>query len=127
MFEYDYSNWNNNAEFWVDGSCTGGSAPYENIVYTGEYQDTWVGRIGVEIPSNPSDPNHQAQSFDIYINQRLCDSEGTNYKQSVMSHEIGHAFGLDHSTATAIMNHSRDRNTVYIMQSDDISGLNASW
>jgi predicted Zn-dependent protease len=44
-----------------------------------------------------------------------------------MSHELGHAFGLDHCTVTSVMNQSRDRDTIYLTQDDDIDGLIDSW
>lgn len=48
-----------------------------------------------------------------------------NFMRSVTGHEMGHGFGLGHSSAYAIMNTSRDRYTLYVPQQDDLDGVAA--
>ncbi|MEN6430455.1 MAG: hypothetical protein ABFC80_06390, partial [Coriobacteriales bacterium] len=106
---------------------TGGSAPYANILYTRSYADAWRGLYGVKTMSN-SDPYHRCTSFFILINRRICDAQSTNYKQSVVAHEIGHSYGLaDITVGSALMNTNRNRNFIYTPQLDDKNGVAASW
>ncbi|MHA6531933.1 M57 family metalloprotease [Paenibacillus sp. BAC0078] len=51
----------------------------------------------------------------------------SNTRRSAANHELGHALGLDHTTppVLSVMNSSRDRETVYTPQTDDINGVNA--
>lgn len=63
--------------------------------------------------------------FDVKINSSHPDLDTTYEAQSVVLHELLHPSGLGHSTATAIMNTSRNRRSLYTMTTDDKSGLNA--
>ena len=59
------------------------------------------------------------------LNTRKLDSESANFKRSVAGHELGHYIGPVHSTHTpALLNQSRNRNTVYVPQWDDVCAVN---
>jgi hypothetical protein len=64
-------------------------------------------------------------NFDSYINTAY--SAGTNNYRSTANHEFGHVLGLDHVSGTAIMNGNRDRETIYIPQTDDKNGAKNIW
>lgn len=59
------------------------------------------------------------------VNQFSVTGRTWNFQKSVATHEIGHGLGLDHSTAVAVMNQNRDRETIYTPQTDDVNGTNA--
>lgn len=118
------SSWNNSG---VGVSITGGSAPYANILYTQYLADTWYGAYMPQRLSNAYYP-HTCTQFKVVVNTRTCANLGTNGKQSVVCHELGHAFGLGHEIIkTAVMNPGRLRETVYTPQLDDKNGVVASW
>jgi hypothetical protein len=58
---------------------------------------------------------------------KLNDYYGNTFTtaRSSANHELGHILGLDHTTNWAIMQVGRDRNVIYVPQTDDINGINA--
>ncbi|MDD4681034.1 MAG: matrixin family metalloprotease [Clostridia bacterium] len=57
--------------------------------------------------------------------ETIFPEKSATFKKSTACHEEGHSLGLGHSTATAVMNTSRDREQIYEPQSDDINGVNS--
>ncbi len=61
-------------------------------------------------------------SFAVMINTNNCTTSTT--ARATSGHEIGHLLGLDDlSSGIAIMYSSRDRNSIYKPQADDIEGV----
>lgn len=67
--------------------------------------------------------------FGIVLNDNELRIESTNFIQSVIVHELGHALCLDDNPSNtttpnaSIMNHRRTRDTIYVPQLDDINGV----
>lgn len=116
------SNWNATPTRALISTATSGG----HIVYAGSY--SWSG-YGVYIPLTHS--STQTTSFKIQLNSKNINSVATNFDnfvQSTMTHELGHALGInDRSGSTYIMGSSRDRNSLTTPQTDDINGVNAMW
>lgn len=90
----------------------------KNKVLVASYADTWYGNTS---PANPG-------PFTIKLNSRTINNDATNFYnfvKSTMVHEYGHVFCLDHTAKTAIMNSSRNRNTMTVPQPFDISEVNS--
>lgn len=71
----------------------------------------------------------RATKFKIELNRRTLLGQSNNFWQSVLVHELGHAFCLNdnplpNSPNSSIMNYSRDRSILITPQSDDIDGVN---
>jgi hypothetical protein len=70
------------------------------------------------------------RSFTIRLNSRTISADASNvsnFIRSSFAHELGHGLSLgDNPTTSApsIMKHSRDRNTLYVPQSYDITEVN---
>ncbi len=80
--------------------------------------------------SGSSDPNHTTLRFDITYAKFECEGLNKTWRtpQSTGVHELGHAAGLaDLSSGTAIMNTSRNRESIFTPRTDDVNGVNASW
>jgi hypothetical protein len=68
----------------------------------------------------------RATVFTIYLNDYKLSNATDNYRQSVIVHELGHAFCLDDNPAESpsIMRYDRNRETMIVPQQDDIDGVN---
>lgn len=118
------SSWNNAG---VGVSIAGGSAPYANAMFTQALGD---GAYGLYVPLRVSSAYypHRTTQFSIIINSSRGARLGTNGKQSIVGHELGHAWGLDEDQSNlALMNGLRNREVIYAPQHDDRYGVVASW
>lgn len=88
----------------------------KNKVYLDSYDDVWYGLHQPWVYTSDKSFSH----FEIKINQRTLNNDSTSsnraiYFQGTMTHELGHALGLDdnpQTNATSLMKHDRNRNTV---------------
>jgi hypothetical protein len=118
------SSWNSAG---VGVSVTGGSAPYANIMYAQSVADSYYGAYIPQVRNAAYYP-HQTTQFKVIINTRTCSSLSATAKRSVVCHELGHSWGLNHEPIkTAIMNSGRLRDVIYTPQLDDRNGVVASW
>ena len=71
----------------------------------------------------------RATTFTIYLNDYNIEKKSDQYKQSVIVHELGHAFCLDDNPpeSLSIMRYDRNREIIIIPQTDDINGVNAAY
>ncbi|MBW4083365.1 matrixin family metalloprotease [Paenibacillus sp. S150] len=83
----------------------GAQFPGINVPYN-SYNDSW------KTPMDSRTINRDAANF-------------SNFVKSVLVHEYGHIFCLDHTVQTSIMNDSRDRNTMTTPQQFDIDEVNS--
>lgn len=101
------------------------SSKASNVIYIGEYEESWVGCYSYYL-----NKKKQVTRFNIYINDRLVKSRTSNYKQSVLVHELGHALSLADNpgnTKETIMSYSRNRNEMITPQADDIAGVKKAY
>lgn len=94
------------------------SSSSKNQVLAASYSDSWY---GLASSANPL-------PFTIKLNARTISRDATNlsnFIKSVLVHEYGHIFCLDHTnTKASIMYSSRDRNTMTTPQQFDIDEVN---
>ena len=85
------------------------------------YADSWY---GVMIPTLVSSGNLNKAA--IQINSRTCNS-ASNWRKSTITHEMGHLLGLKDDPPilddSSLMNHGRDRNSIYVPQPYDIMNV----
>jgi hypothetical protein len=112
--------------------CSG--APTGNTVITGSFAHPWFGLFTPTLNST----GLNVTRFEIRMNERTIyqhattDSRRRNYIRSVFTHELCHALGLrdgfngrpqGNGINGSIMNHDRDRNTIFRLTSFDISSI----
>lgn len=107
--------WNNavpGVKFYFDKN-----AP--NTIYSGNYKDSWVGYYSFYTKNN------KTYKFNIYLNNRLLSKRSSNYKQSTLVHELGHALSLADNppNSNSIMRYDRNRNIMITPTADDIAGV----
>lgn len=90
-----------------------------NTVLSGSYADTWIGAYSYYLRSG------KTYKFNIYLNDRLLSSKSSNYKQSTIVHEFGHALSLADNPPEkqSIMRYDRNRDVMTTPQQDDINGV----
>lgn len=90
-----------------------------NTIYSGNYADSWIGYYSFYTKNN------KTYKFNIYLNNRLLSKKSSNYKQSTLVHELGHALSLADNppSSPSIMRYDRNRNTLITPQKDDINGV----
>ena len=96
----------------------GFSSSSKNKLLADSYSDTWY---GLSTSANPG-------PFTIKLNSRTINRDASNFYnfvKSVLVHEYGHIFCLDHTTKVSIMNDSRNRNTMTTPQQFDINEVNS--
>lgn len=90
-------------------------------IEVGSYIDTYFG-----VTSHPDDMS----TATIMINSRTI-VNNANHRKSTITHEIGHILGLKDNPPVAdnssLMNHARDRNTVFIPQLFDCNNLKVTY
>lgn len=120
------SSWNN-AQTQVSlyqGSGTTGNVICSTVTdtATNDYGYTYRGR-------NETTYYMTAAVCYLNLNNSSVAAAGT-ISQSTACHEFGHALGLNHfssTTVSAVMNTSRNRNTVYTPKTDDVNAINYTY
>lgn len=104
------------------------SSTSPNSLIIGSYTDSFLGQYSADKVY----PTGKAYQFSIRINSYNINTSPDlinldNYIQSVVCHELGHAFSLADlpGASNCIMGYERNRNTMIAPQTDDINGVNA--
>lgn len=99
-----------------------------SYVSSGTYSDTWYGLY------TPKERQYivagRAGKFTIELNRNELVSKSNVFWQSVLVHELGHAFCLDDNPSSgdaSIMNYDRNRNTLIRPTSHDVAGVNYAY
>ncbi|GGB72904.1 peptidase [Fictibacillus barbaricus] len=66
-----------------------------------------------------------ADYFKSEVNSGNSNITKINVAKSTATHELGHAMGIDHNDINSIMNSARNREVLYMPQTDDINGIAA--
>ena len=107
--------WNNSVGTNITVTSTSNSVYTCQVISSSE---SWLGQTIF-----PQTPDGIIESAMIQINSSLC-TGSNNAKKSTITHEIGHLLGLSDNPPiddnASLMNHTRNRNTVYVPQPYDI-------
>ena len=96
-------------------------------IHDESYSDTFIGQY------NPISLQYgvsgRATKFEIKLNRTKLVGHTTNYIQSTIVHELGHALCLNDNPpqSPSIMRYDRNRETCITPQQDDINGVNAAY
>lgn len=119
------SSWNNSS---AKVTLTTDNAS-NNRIYVQSYNDEWYGVT----TALSKESGKYLTLFDIKINAKTISRDASNFNnfaRSTIAHEIGHVFWLDDNPSSgnkSLMNHSRNRETIYVPQSSDIANVNAKY
>ena len=110
------SNWNATySPVYLNKSTNSGST-----ITVKSYTDTWLGYYQKCGPT----------CMYIRLNSRTISNNASNfsnYVQSVLVHEYGHALGLAHQSSSSIMYTSRNRNTMTSPTSKDVTNVRKAY
>jgi len=113
---------------WITAVAGSGNNWIDDDVYT----DTWNGEY---VPVTLQYVLFgRATKFHIRLNRSLLVNESSNFRRSVIVHELGHALCLNDNPSNtintknnSIMNYMRDRDVLISPTQDDIDGVNDAY
>lgn len=110
---------------YVKKITTGTLLAGPNYIQSSTYADAF---LGVYIPTaeNSNMTQNKTTSFTIYINERTTPDK---WARSTICHELGHIYGLNdvRNSEAILMNHNRDRETVFSPTVSDIAHAKTMW